>query len=81
MQTATQTVGTWGKSLAIRIPKSADVFRAGDKVEISVIDGTYLKIAPVKKRRTMDEILADDGRSMGTSLLDFGPAAGEETDL
>src|SRR3954468_11071431 len=81
------TVGTWGKSLAVRIP--LDIVRSaglsdGEKVEIEVKNGDIVihradarAEARARARAAFDEIIADSkGRTLGgisiRELIDEG---------
>ena len=81
------TVGTWGKSLALRMP--LDVVRSvglldGEKVEIEVRDGDIIirradarVEARARARKALEEIIADSkGRTLGgvsiRELIDEG---------
>jgi len=76
----THTIGQWGSSLAIRLPKSASFLRKGQSVDIVVEDNT-IKIIPIKRMKSIDEILKDDDISTSPDLfIDFG-SIGREVDL
>ena len=76
----TQKIGQWGSSLAIRLPKSASFLKKGQSVDIVVEDNT-IKIIPIKKMRSIDEILINDDISTSPDLfIDFGNV-GREVDL
>ena len=73
-----QTIGEWGNNLAVRIPKEVPFFKKGQKVEV-VVKENFIEIVPVKKRRSMAELLAkEDTTTHPGILVDFGPNVGEE---
>jgi len=73
-----QTVGMWGNNLAVRIPKDVPFLRKGESVEL-IIKKDMIQIVPVRKRRSMAELLADEDISTHPGILvDFGPDVGEE---
>ena len=73
-----QTVGVWGNNLAIRIPKTVPFIEKGQKVELTVKDNV-IQISPLKKRRSMAELLQSaEGAEHPALLVDFGPDVGEE---
>ena len=75
-----QTVGVWGNNLAVRIPKNVPFLQKGQSVKVVVTDD-MIQIIPVKKRRSMAELLADHKGVFKGELIDFGPEAGDEAIL
>ena len=75
-----QTVGTWGDNLTVRIPKDASFLHKGQSVEV-IIKDDMIQIVPIKKRRSMAEILAGHNVVFKGELVDFGPEAGDEAIL
>jgi antitoxin component of MazEF toxin-antitoxin module len=74
-----QTVGKWGNSLAIRLPGDISPFQKGEAVDV-VPRGEGVIIMPIKRRRSMKELLAGEKKFHG-ELADFGPAVGDEADI
>ena len=72
-----QTVGIWGNNLAVKIPKDVSFLKKGQSVEVIVKD-EIIHIVPVKKRRSMAELLAGHNGIFKGELVDFGPDVGEE---
>lgn len=73
-----QTVGVWGNNLAVRLPKSVSFLKKGQSVEI-VVEKDMIQIVPVKRRRTMAELLANENITTHPGdLVDFGPDVGKE---
>ena len=75
-----QTVGAWGNNLAVRIPRNVSFLQKGQSVEV-IIKDDMIQIVPVKKRRSMTEILAGHKGVFKGELVDFGPEAGDEAIL
>ena len=75
-----QTVGVWGNNLAVRIPKDVSFLKKGQSVEVIVKDD-MVQIVPVKRRRSMAELLAGHKGVFKGELVDFGPEAGDEAVL
>jgi antitoxin component of MazEF toxin-antitoxin module len=75
-----QTVGIWGNNLAVRIPRDVSFLKKGQPVEVIVNDNT-IQIVPVKRRRSMAELLDGHKGVFKGELVDFGPDAGEEAVL
>ena len=73
-----QTVGKWGNNLAVRIPNEVTILRKGQSVNVVVKDD-IIQIIPIKKRRTMAEILAPETQETHPGILvDFGADVGNE---
>ena len=73
-----QTVGVWGNNLAVRLPKSVSFLKKGQAVEVLVQENS-IQIVPVKKRRSIEEVLENEDISTHPGLfVDFGNAGREE---
>lgn len=75
-----QTVGVWGNNLAVRIPKNTSFLKKGQAVEVVVKDD-MIQIVPVKRKRSMAELLAGQNEVFKGELVDFGPEEGDEAIL
>lgn len=70
----------WGNSLALRIPKSFAVetdISQGSTVEITIENG-HIKLKPVKKEETLEELLEGITKENLHTEIDFGKAEGKE---
>ena len=75
-----QTVGVWGNNLAVRLPKSVSFLKKGQAVEV-LVQEDLIKIVPVKKKRSIEEILANEDISTHPGIfIDFGNV-GREVDI
>jgi antitoxin MazE len=75
------TVGKWGNSLAIRIPKDlANDIRLleGMDVDIDVIDGNLVIRPKIRKRYTIDELAAGIAPENRHAEVDTGAVVREE---
>jgi antitoxin component of MazEF toxin-antitoxin module len=75
-----QIIGKWGNNLAVRIPKEISTFTQGETVDV-VQTGDSLLIAPLKKKRSMAELLSKEKGVHEGELADFGKAVGGEYEL
>ena len=75
-----QTVGVWGNNLAVRIPKNVPFLQKGQSVNI-IIKDDMLQIVPIKRRRSMAELLAEQKGVFKGELVDFGSEVGDEVVL
>jgi len=80
---ARSSVGKWGGSLGVRIPRkiveSLGV-KEGDVLELSV-NGGVLSARKVRTYRTLEEIFGDYAGDDKPEYVDFGAAMGEEVEL
>jgi antitoxin MazE len=73
-------VNNWGNSLGLRIPQPVanEVgFTAGTTVSIHAVNGTIV-ISPVKKKYTLDELLAGVTPELIGGEYDWGEPIGQE---
>ena len=73
-------VQKWGNSLAVRIPKSfaAEAGLSEDTpIEVSLADGK-ITVAPVIRRRTLEELVAGITDENRHPEVDTGPSVGAE---
>lgn len=74
------TVGKWGNSLALRLPKSiADALQLseGAAVKITVADGAFT-VTPRRPTYTLDEMLQSEPTPGSISEVDWADAQGKE---
>lgn len=74
------TVGKWGNSLAVRIPRElAEDLRLVEGAELSaVLEAGGLRIAPVRRRRTVTELTKGMKAPKGSAEYPWGAAVGKE---
>ena len=80
MARSSTSLGKWGTSLAVRIPKAvleAAHWRAGDLLEIEVRDRTII-IQPAEQKPTLDELLDAITPENCHPATDWGAPAGKE---
>lgn len=70
-----------GDGLAVRIPESLAT-EAGLKedasVEVSLVDGSIVVTPPMRRKRTLEELLAGVTDENLHGEIDFGPPVGKE---
>jgi antitoxin MazE len=78
----TTRIGTWGNSLAVRIPralaKQLDL-KEGMEVDLSLVEGGILLRAPRCQRYTLDELVASITPENSHGETDWGEAVGRES--
>ena len=76
-------IAKWGNSAAVRLPKSV-LEEMGVELGTTlnmVVDGSSIRLSPVRKRLTIDEIVAEMkrlGPDAQPPLVDWGPDVGAE---
>lgn len=76
-------IAKWGNSAAVRLPKSV-LEEMGVELGATlnvVVDGSSIRLSPVRRRPTIDEIVAEMkrlGADAQPPLVDWGPDVGAE---
>ena len=76
----TTKISKWGNSFAIRIPKGIAMkhgFKENKQMQI-IDEGNGIKIIPVVKKYTLNELLDSIKPENIHPLIDFGPDVGNE---
>lgn len=77
MQTS---IAKWGNSLALRLPRHVAQganLSVGSPVELTVRDGSVV-VTPVRKKYSLDELLAQMNEEQRHQETDWGQAQGKE---
>ena len=81
VETMPTTLQRWGNSLAVRLPRLLlDELDLSEGAEVEIRrDGDRLVIARVRRRPTLDELLAGITPEHTAEEIDWGPPTGRET--
>ena len=78
----TTQLSKWGHSLALRVPKAAASsagLREGDKVSVTVEQEGVLVIRAVRRKYTLEQLVAGITKKNRHDEVDWGRPVGKET--